>query len=191
MNKAQFLHQFHLYPLAKAKTFNAQNKKQAAVLVPIFEKNNQLHIVLTLRAAHLRHHANQVSFPGGKVDPTDKKIYTAQREAYEEIGLPFNTINIIGQLNSFQTGSGYNINPIVGMLKHEVKYQINPNEVAEIFSIPLKHFLNTKNHFTVTSYHDGHQRPITVIPYQDKNIWGATAAILKELATHLLGSVNK
>lgn len=202
MNKTQFLPRFHLFTLAKAGyRFNANinfssqtpqanvgksTLKQAAVLVPLFEKNQQLHILFTLRASHLKHHAGQVSFPGGKVEPTDTNLTaTALREAEEEIGLSADNCQILGKLNSYQTKTGFQVHPIVALINHPSNFNIDENEVAEVFSVPLSFIINKNNHFTVLSHINGRQHPVTFMPYQHYNIWGATAAMLKDLAMHI------
>ena len=202
MNKTQFLPRFHLFTLAKAgNDFNSYinlrrqtqqvsvtktTLKQAAVLIPLFEKNQQLHILFTLRASHLKHHAGQVSFPGGKVEPTDTNlIATALREAEEEIGLMADNCQILGQLNSYQTKTGFQVHPIVALISCPNNFNIDENEVAEVFSVPLRFIINKKNHFTIISQINGRKHPVTFMPYQHYNIWGATAAMLKDLSTHI------
>lgn len=193
MQKIDFLSRFQLNtlvntnkPLFSNNNKVSNNNKEAAVLIPLFERDNQLHVLLTLRASHLKHHAGQVSFPGGKVEPKDKDlIETALREAEEEIGLSRDNCNVLGQLQSYQTLTGFRIKPIVAITPENYVYQMDKNEVAEIFSVPLAFFLNINNHFTVNSQLNGNPHPVTFMPYLHYNIWGATAAILKGLASHL------
>ncbi|MGJ8693130.1 MAG: CoA pyrophosphatase [Thalassotalea sp.] len=192
MNKSQFYRHFHLFSLASTQTnvdaahSRPERERKAAVLIAIFEDNKQLQVLFTLRASHLKHHAGQVCFPGGKVEPSDQDIVaTALREADEEIGLKPENINVLGKLHKYQTLTGFAVTPIVGFIKNDFQYQIDQQEVAEVFSVPLNHFLNHHNHLTITSQFNGKQRPVTFMPYQHYNIWGATAAMLKDLAIHL------
>ena len=161
--------------------------KAAAVLVPLVEKHNTLEVLLTKRASHLRHHGGQISFPGGKAEPWDESmIATAMREAQEEIGLSPDNVEIIGQLNPYQTISGYIVTPVIGFVPGDLNYRADDNEVAEIFQVPLQHFLNSHNHRSVEATFKGHQHQVHFMPYQNYNIWGATAAMLKDLAEHLI-----
>lgn len=184
MKKIDFLSRFQLNTLANANnSLIHNNNKEAAVLIPLFECDNQLHVLLTLRASHLKHHAGQVSFPGGKVEPKDNDLIdTALREAEEEIGLFRDHCKVLGQLQSYQTLTGFRIKPIVAITPENYVYKMDKNEVAEIFSVPLAFFLNVKNHFTMNSHINGKSHPVTFMPYLHYNIWGATAAILKDLA---------
>jgi 8-oxo-dGTP pyrophosphatase MutT (NUDIX family) len=190
MTKKEFLQRFHLSSLKTSSYNNVEQAKfsvkNAAVLVPLIEKDDELFVLLTLRASHLSNHADQISFPGGKVDAADKNdIDTALREANEEIGLPYGSAQILGKLHYYHTNSGFKVTPIIATLAIDVNYQANRSEVAEIFQVPLKHFLNLKNHHTIMATYQGHPQQVTFIPYQHYNIWGVTAAILRDLAMHL------
>lgn len=162
------------------------NLKQSAVLIPLISIEQQLHIVLTQRAHHLKHHAGQISFPGGRVDDSDINIVqTALREAYEEINLSGQNVEVIGQLQPYQTISGYIIYPIVGFIDQISQLKASPDEVADIFTVPLQHFLSQQNYLTIPAEYNERRYPVTFIPYQKYNIWGATAAILKDLVAHI------
>lgn len=192
MTKNEFIQRFQLQALTPSvHKFQYNNQlKRAAVLIPIVSNKNQLDVLLTIRASHLKHHPGQVSFPGGKVEPFDKDITaTALRETEEEIGLHASKINVIGQLKPYQTISGYEITPIVAMVKNNNHYQIDKNEVDEIFHVPLSHFLH-QQHIQVPIYQKGMQHNVHFMPYQHYNIWGATAAILRDLA-NLINHSNK
>ncbi len=193
MTKNEFLQRFQLSPLGSSvhKYQHSKQLKSAAVLIPVVveyvDEGEQLQILLTKRAQHLKHHPGQVSFPGGKVEPSDANlIATALRESYEEIGLPNNAVNIIGQLNPYHTISGYVVTPIVALVAKQQRYIIDQNEVSEIFQVPLQHFLHLENHFTVNAHFNGKHHPIHFMPYNGHNIWGATASMLKDLANHLI-----
>lgn len=160
--------------------------KKAAVLIPLIDDGTQLHVLLTRRAIHLRHHAGQVSFPGGKVEETDKNlIYTAFRETHEEIGLSPTLINIIGNLHSYQVISGFEVTPIIAFVPNNYEYKQDDNEVSEIFQVPLQHFLDPKNHVSFNVKRKGFSHKVHFMPYKHYNIWGATASMLKDLVVHL------
>jgi 8-oxo-dGTP pyrophosphatase MutT (NUDIX family) len=145
-----------------------------------------LQVLLTKRASHLKHHPSQISFPGGKVEPTDRNlIHTALREAQEEIGLSPEAVTIIGQLPNYEIISGYQVTPIVAVVESPQYYQKDANEVDEIFQVPLQHFLQPENHRSIISYRNGHHHNVHFFPYKHYNIWGATAAMLKDLVDHI------
>jgi 8-oxo-dGTP pyrophosphatase MutT (NUDIX family) len=188
MNKTEFLRRFSLTsPVTHPAGFRYSGKlKQAGVLIGLIEKSDGLHVLLTQRAAHLKHHGGQISFPGGRYEEADESlIYTALREAEEEIALSPNLVDIVGQLTPRQTISGYQVTPFIGLLPSELELNADSNEVAEIFQVPLSHFLNIKNHNQVMVQHGKNKHPVYFMPYQDYNIWGATAAMLKDLVEQI------
>lgn len=198
MTKDEFIQRFQYNDLSESVHHYHYHSelKTAAVLIPIIEidvdntssKNNaqQLKILFTKRASHLKHHGGQISFPGGKAESYDENIIaTALRETQEEIGLLADNIEIIGQLHPYQTISGYIVTPIIAFIPANQIYTIDKNEVSEIFQVPLQHFLNTNNHHSVTIHQQNRQHQVHFMPYQHYNIWGATAAMLKDLALHL------
>lgn len=178
-------------PLLLSKSKLSQNQlvnnfTRAAVLIPIVEQNNQLEVILTLRASHLKHHAGQISFPGGKVEKNDaNEIATALRETHEEIGISADNITVVGTLPSYHTVTGYHITPVLGFIKPQLQYCLDTNEVAEIFHVPLNHFLNSNNHIALSIYRNLDTHPVYFMPYKQYNIWGVTASILKNLAEQL------
>ncbi|SEK35187.1 NUDIX domain-containing protein [Colwellia chukchiensis] len=185
MTKDEFIQRFQLRALPASKhSYRYQNKlKSAAVLIPIVSNETQLDVLLTKRASHLSHHPGQICFPGGKVEAFDFDVTaTALRETQEEIGLPADFIDVLGQLKSYQTISGYEITPIVALVATSEHYHIDKNEVAEVFQVPLTHFLQRQHHIQVPVYHQGGHHNVHFMPYQQYNIWGATAAILHDLS---------
>jgi 8-oxo-dGTP pyrophosphatase MutT (NUDIX family) len=143
-------------------------------------------VLLTKRAEHLKHHPGQISFPGGKVEPEDENhIDAALREADEEIGLSRLDCKIIGQLHPYQTISGFSITPVIAILNTTPKFSIDKNEVAEIFHVPFQHFLEVDKHYSVDVQHKTLNQKVHFMPYKSHNIWGATAAILNDLRTHI------
>lgn len=193
MNKTEFLYRFNLLQHGDS-CHNYQHNsplKSAAVLIALVNNSDDmnsscLQVLLTKRASHLKHHPSQISFPGGKVEPTDKDLtHTALREAQEEIGLSPEAVTIIGQLPNYEVVSGYQVTPIVAIIDSPQYYQKDANEVDEIFQVPLEHFLQPENHRSIISYRNGDHHNVHFFPYKHYNIWGATAAMLKDLVDHI------
>jgi 8-oxo-dGTP pyrophosphatase MutT (NUDIX family) len=191
MTKDEFLQRFKMSQLSKSTVqefllSKPQKLTQSAVLIPLFVENNQLQVLLTKRAEHLKHHPGQISFPGGKVEAHDvNHIDTALREANEEVGLQAVDCEIIGQLHPYQTISGFSITPVVAILNSSPSFFIDRNEVAEIFHVPLQHFLHSKKHYSIQVSHKTGNHKVHFMPYKSYNIWGATAAILNDLSLHI------
>lgn len=161
----------------------AENNIRAAVLVPLVERPQGWFVLLTLRAADLADHAGQISFPGGRIEPEDPDvIHAALREAEEEIGLPMNHVEVVGRLDTWLTGTGFEITPIVGLVRPPEALMPDPVEVAEVFEVPLDFILDPRNHERRRREIRGEQRLFFVLPYQHRNIWGATAGMLVNLA---------
>jgi len=194
MHKDEFLHKFQLSALGQTtKQYQLLNQDhgliESAVLIPLIEEDNQLSVLLTKRASHLKHHGGQVCFPGGKVEQQDNSfVDTALREAQEEIGIATDKVKILGQLHPFQTITGFSITPVVALIPSNVQYNIDKNEVAEIFHVPLHHFLQTDKHYTIDIQHKTGNHKVHFMPYEHYNIWGATAAILKDLCNLVTSS---
>jgi 8-oxo-dGTP pyrophosphatase MutT (NUDIX family) len=191
MNKDEFLYRFHLKQLTQS-SHNYQHPsalKSAAVLIGLIdskESDSGLQVLLTKRSSQLKHHPSQVSFPGGKTEPEDDSlISTALRETHEEIGLLPKSIKVIGQLPNYEIISGYQVTPIVALIEDNQEFLQDENEVAEIFQVPLHHFLENNNHFSVKAFRNGHHHNVHFFPYKHYNIWGATAAMLKDLVEHI------
>lgn len=190
MTKNEFLLRFNLLQLAESEHNyqHASPVKSAAVLIALVESENGegLQVLLTKRASHLRHHPSQVSFPGGKVEKEDiSLIDTALREAYEEIGLSREAITVLGQLPPYQTISGFQVTPIIAIVASTPLYQMDKNEVAEIFQVPLQYFITTNDHHVVVAHRGGKPHNVHFLPYKHHNIWGATAVMLKDLVAHI------
>jgi len=157
--------------------------RPAAVLVPLVDHRDSMTVLLTQRTAHLSAHAGQVSFPGGRIEPGDADaVAAALRETEEEIGLPRELVSVVGRLDTYLTGTGFEITPIVGIVAPPIALAIDPYEVAEAFEVPLGFVLDRANHQQVERESAGRRRIFYVLPYQGRNIWGATAGILVNLA---------
>lgn len=157
----------------------------AAVLVPIIAHAEPT-LLLTTRTAHLRQHAGQVAFPGGRIDPGDRDhVAAALREAEEEIGLSPQDVTILGTSHPYRTGTGFAVQPVVGMIGPDVPLAANPDEVADLFEVPLDFVLNPANQQRRESMFQGRMRRYWVIEWQGRMIWGATAGMLVNLTARL------
>lgn len=162
-----------------------KNPVSAAVLVPIIRQPRP-HVLLTTRASHLRNHAGQVAFPGGRVDPGDKdEVAAALREAHEEVGLEANQVEIIGAQHPYHTGTGFFVHPIVGVIPDGLSYKITPEEVANVFEAPLDILMDPDNYSQHEIMYQGAKRRYYSIDWDGHHIWGATAGMLLNLAASL------
>lgn len=159
--------------------------KQSAVLVPIIDYGDRLHLLFTQRALHLQHHAGQISFPGGKLEANESPSAAALRETEEEIGVSANDIELLGQLHSYNTLTGFEISPWVGLLPATAKIMFDPQEVSAVFEVPLSYFIEPTNRHELYLPWQGLPRQLHFMPYQDKLIWGATAAIIHQLVQQI------
>lgn len=158
------------------------NLRDAAVLVPLVDRAEGMGVLLTLRDSSLPHHAGQISFPGGRIEAGDASAAeTALRETEEEIGLAREKVEIIGRLDDYITGTGFVVAPIVGVIRPPCELRPDPAEVAGVFEVPLAFFLDPANHRRESRVFNGVERRFYAIPYGDKYIWGATAAMLMNL----------
>ncbi|MBU3567262.1 CoA pyrophosphatase [Polynucleobacter alcilacus] len=159
---------------------------KAAVLIPLLLKEDGLWVLLTQRTNHLRDHAGQISFPGGRMDPEDQSTNdTALRESEEEIGLDRNRVEIIGHLPEYLTVSGYSVTPVVGLVQAQAEYVLDEFEVADVFEVPLSFLLDPANHQVRLWQSEQGGRRFYSMPYENRFIWGATAGMLRNLY-HLL-----
>lgn len=160
--------------------------RAAAVLVPIVLEREEPQVLLTRRTEHLTDHAGQIAFPGGRVEPQDAgPREAALRETREEIGLAPKHIDIIGQLDIYVTRTGFEVTPLVALVRPPFDLKADPFEVAEIFEVPLAFFLNDGSREIHSRQWRGEERRFFVYPYEDYYIWGATAGMLNNLAEWL------
>lgn len=156
--------------------------RDAAVLIGILERPDGPNVVLTLRTGHLKSHAGQVAFPGGKIDPTDKgPVEAALREADEEIGLPPAMVEPLGNLAPYLTGSGYRVVPVVAAIRETALFRANPDEVEAVFEVPLRFLMDPANHQKLSRDWQGRRRYFYAMPYGERYIWGVTAGIIRSL----------
>lgn len=156
---------------------------QAAVLVGIVMREEPT-VLLTERTAHLSTHSGQVAFPGGRVDPEDgSAARTALREAWEEVGLAAEHVEVLGTLPTYVTGSSFVVSPVVGLVAPQAPLTPNPDEVADVFEVPLAFLMNPANHRQHVFESEGISRQWFSMPYQEGDvtrfIWGATAGMLR------------
>ena len=156
----------------------------ASVLVPLVARADELRLLLTQRTAHLNDHAGQISFPGGRVDPEDEDaIATALRETEEEIGLHRRHVEVIGKLPEYVTGTGFRVTPVVALVHPPFELSADEFEVAEIFEVPMSFLMDGANHQRRSAVFPSRpgRRSFYAMPYGDYFIWGATAAMLRNL----------
>jgi 8-oxo-dGTP pyrophosphatase MutT (NUDIX family) len=152
----------------------------AGVLVPLFEKMGTLHLLLSRRTESVEHHKGQISFPGGARDQSDRTIIdTALRETEEEIGIQRPRIEVLGVLDDFQTPSGFCITPVVGYLQSIPPLHLNPQEVSEVFDVPLSFFLEKANERVEQRRRGSTVANVYFYRYGNYEIWGATAAMIR------------
>jgi 8-oxo-dGTP pyrophosphatase MutT (NUDIX family) len=162
--------------------------KPAAVLVPLIEREEGFTILLTERAADLRAHGGQISFPGGRIDPEDASPEDAAlREAHEEIGMPRENAELLGRLDTYEVRTGFAVTPVVGLVDPAFDIVFEPGEVADVFEVPLAFILDPDNHERHSRVLRGKRRYFYVLPYEDRYIWGATAGMLVNLYEVLTG----
>ena len=154
----------------------------AAVLVPLIDHPDRLTVLFTQRANTLPDHPGQISFPGGRQEPQDEGARDAAlREAQEEIGLDGTRVAVLGELDPYETVTGYRVIPVVGWVTPPIEVTIDPMEVAEVFEVPFAHFQEPANFHLRSRLVNGLERRYYEVPYGDYYIWGATAAMLMML----------
>lgn len=163
----------------------------ASVLMPLVDRPEGLSVLLTQRTAHLRDHAGQVSFPGGRAEPTDAdEIDTALREAEEEVGLARRHVQVMGTLHPYSTVTNFVVTPVVGLVRPGFELTLDPFEVAAAFEVPLAFLMTPANHRRHRFEHEGQERHFLSMLWEGPGadgrqqtffIWGATASMLRNL----------
>jgi 8-oxo-dGTP pyrophosphatase MutT (NUDIX family) len=162
---------------------------KAAVLLPLIQRASSHEgpvLLFTRRTESLTRHSGQVSFPGGRSEPHDlSPVETALRETFEETGIASSFVSVAGYLDRYLTGTGFDIQPVVGFVADGFALMPDASEVAAIFEVPLAFLLDPANRRRETRHLGGRERRFYAFTYQDHEIWGATAAIIVNLAEHL------
>jgi 8-oxo-dGTP pyrophosphatase MutT (NUDIX family) len=188
--------EFKLRPARSDYDFNPEFRRPpgaikltpAAVLMPIVAKPEPT-VLLTQRTETLSRHAGQVSFPGGRVDAADESpLATALRETQEETGIAPDFVRVAGFMEGYETGTGFAILPVVGVVKEGFTLMPNPAEVNEVFEVPLAFLLDPKNRERQSREWQGRKREFYAFNYGSHYIWGATAAILVNFAERFSGT---
>ena len=157
--------------------------RAAAVLIAIWLRPEGARLILTKRSSHLKHHPGQIAFPGGKVDAGDSGPEAAAlREAWEEIGLPPDRVEVLGRLPAHETVTNYAITPVLGLIRGDFVPVPEAGEVDEVFTVPLAHVLDPRQFVIEGRVWKGQPRRYFAVPYGPYYIWGATARILRNLA---------
>lgn len=156
----------------------------AAVLVPVTDRAHP-GVILTQRPESMRRHAGQVAFPGGRIDPGENAVAAALREAEEEIALPRSHVTVIGEADRYRTVTGFLVTPVIAVVPPDLDYRANPAEVAAVFEVPLDFLLDGANHVEAAVEWQGRERRYFEIMWEDRRIWGATAAMIVNLARRL------
>jgi len=153
----------------------------AAVLVPLFQKDGDCHLLFTKRSEEVKYHKGEISFPGGVVDEGDRElIHTALREAREEIGLKESDVQIIGILDDIVTITEFIVTPIVGLFPYPYPFKVSEVEIAELIEVPLASLLDENSFSEREIFRGGHKEIVYAYEYGKHIIWGATARILKQ-----------
>ncbi len=156
----------------------------AAVLIAVTDRADP-GVILTQRTDTMSRHPGQIAFPGGRIDPGEDVVTAALREAEEEIALPRDRVQVIGEADSYRTVTGFQVTPVIGIIPPDLIFTPSEAEVASVFEVPLAFLLDEANHVEATLEWQGHDRHYYEILWNDRRIWGATAAMIVNLARRL------
>jgi 8-oxo-dGTP pyrophosphatase MutT (NUDIX family) len=158
----------------------------AAVLVPVVDRREPT-VILTVRPETMRQHPGQISFPGGRIDPDDADaVAAALREAEEEIALPSSEVDVVGTADRYRTVTGFEVTPVIGVLPPDLPLRPCPGEVADLFEVPLSHLFDPAQQIVRKAAWRGRERCYYEIMWNDRRIWGATAAMIVNLSRRLV-----
>lgn len=165
--------------------------RRAAVLVGLIERGDDYGVLLTLRPDTMPSHAGQVAFPGGRIEAGETPLQAALREANEEVGVDPGTVQLLGQGDTYLTGSGFAISPFVGVLPRDFTPVPHTREVADVFETPLSFLMDPASHQRHEREYRGVLRAYYAMPHNGRYIWGATAGMIKSLYDRLYGAGEK
>jgi 8-oxo-dGTP pyrophosphatase MutT (NUDIX family) len=155
--------------------------RPAAVLIAVTDRPDP-GVLLTHRPETMARHPGEVAFPGGKLEPGEDAVAAALREAHEELSIDPAAVRVVGTSESFVTGSGFTLTPVLGVVPADLAVVPDPREVASWFEAPLRFVLDQSNHVHKVGLFRGHEREYTEIDWQGHRIWGITASILSNLS---------
>jgi 8-oxo-dGTP pyrophosphatase MutT (NUDIX family) len=156
----------------------------AAVLIAVTDRAEP-GVILTVRREHLRTHAGQIAFPGGRVDPGEEPVAAALREAHEEILLDPGVVDLVGAIEPYRTVTGYVVTPVIGVVPTDLPLEPHEHEVADWFEAPLHYLLDPANQLRRSAPFQGRERHYYEIGWEGRRIWGATAAMIVNLSRRL------
>ena len=168
--------------------YKKAESRPAAVLIPLFFKNNQAHLLFTKRTDYVEHHKGQISFPGGSRDGDDASLQiTALRETEEEVGIKASDISVLGQTDVFLTNTHFLVTPFVGFYKYPYDYNVNNDEITRLIEIPLTHFFK-EDIFEIKPFEkDGHRWRVHYYMYGKEMVWGVTGFLLSNFLSIVFG----
>lgn len=158
--------------------------RPAAVLAAITERERP-GFLLIHRPSNMRSHPGQVAFPGGKIDPGETPVEAALREAWEELGIHERDVTVIGTSDTYRTGTGYEVTPVIAVVPPDLDLNPNPTEVARWFEAPVDFVFNRQNQIEQAAFWQGAERRYIEIMWQEHRIWGVTAAIIHNLSRRI------
>lgn len=164
--------------------------RRAAVLVALVDRGEDYNVILTLRPDTMSTHAGQIALPGGRLEPGETAIQAALRESHEEVGIIPETVRILGQGDTYLSGTGFAIAPFVGILPSDFVATPHATEVADVFETPLSFLMDAANHERHEREFRGALRAYYAMPHNGRYIWGVTAGMLKALYDRLYGSIE-
>ncbi len=165
----------------RPRTFAQPDLRPSAVLLPLYDRDGEETLLFTRRTDHLEHHRGEISFPGGAWHPEDRDLAaTALRETEEEMGIVAGDVDILGRLDDFYSVHGYHVVPFVGTFPWPYPFRINRDEIAAIIEVPVTALRDPAIFRTEDWQHRGRTHPVHFYRYRGHEIWGLTAAILKQ-----------
>ncbi len=166
----------------------SRDLRPAAVLIAVVARPEGATVLLTRRADSLASHTGQIAFPGGRFDPGETAVMAALREAWEEVALASETVEVLGLGDPYESGSGFLITPVIGWLAEPPVTTPSPDEVAEVFEAPWDFLMDVANHRRdFLEPEPGLRRWFWAMPWEERYIWGVTAGILRALRDRLYG----